>query len=121
MNQMRREIVRLNIANYERLLERETDPARAQTLRNLLAEARSEAMFFTEETALQQSERAPGELQWDAKRLRMRAEEYRAIADACRNPGARNTYLYLARSYEVLAERAERGTNRAGAGRARQA
>jgi hypothetical protein len=38
----------------------------------------------------------------------MRAEEYRTIAEACRNDGARNTYFYLARSYEVLAERAER-------------
>jgi hypothetical protein len=108
MNEMRQEIVRLNIANFERLLEVETDEARARTLRSLLTEARSEAMFLREESALQRAEKDVAALQRDAQRLRMRAEEYRTIAEACRNDGARSTYFYLARSYEVLAERAAR-------------
>lgn len=107
MDEMRQAIVRLNIARYERLLETEADEAKRRTLRSLLTEARSEAMFLSEENAIEQAGNDAGALRRDARRLRLRAEEYRTIAEACRDDGARNTYLHLARSYDVLAERAE--------------
>ena len=40
-------------------------------------------------------------------RLRMKAEEYRTMMGSSRDDATRATYLYIARSYEVLAERAE--------------
>src|SRR5215470_16066661 len=46
MDEGRRDIVRLNIARYEAMLRTETDLVRADTLRNLLAEARSEAILL---------------------------------------------------------------------------
>lgn len=103
----RLEIVRLNIAHYERLLATETDSAKLRTLRTLLVEARNEQMLIKDEGALEQTTKAAPELRQDAKRWRMKAEEYRTVADATASEAARNTYLYLARSYEVLAARAE--------------
>lgn len=40
-------------------------------------------------------------------RWRMRAEEYRTVADALSHPRARETYLHLAHTYETLAEQYE--------------
>ena len=42
-----------------------------------------------------------------ARRWRMRAEEYRVVAEAVQSPSARETYIHLARSYETLAEQFE--------------
>lgn len=103
----RLEIVRLNIAHYERLLAAETDSAKLRTLRTLLAEARNEQTLIKDEGALERTTKEARELRQDAKRWRMRAEEYRTIADATASEAARNTYFSLARSYEVLAARAE--------------
>lgn len=103
----RLEIVRLNIAHYERLLAAETDSAKLRTLRTLLAEARNEQTLIKDEGALERTTKEARELRQDAKRWRMRAEEYRTIADATASEAARNSYLSLARSYEVLAARAE--------------
>jgi mannosyltransferase OCH1-like enzyme len=41
-------------------------------------------------------------------RWRMKAEEYRAIADQARSPVARDTYESLAESYDSMALHAER-------------
>lgn len=42
-----------------------------------------------------------------ARRWRMRAEEYRTVAEAMQTPMARDTYLRLARAYDGLAARTE--------------
>lgn len=107
MGEMRREIVRLNIERYERLLETETDEAKRRTLESLLAEARGQAMLIGDEGALEQPGREGADLLDEARRWRMRADEYRVIADACQSDGARSTYLQLARSYDALADRAQ--------------
>lgn len=39
-----------------------------------------------------------------ARRWRMRAEEYRTVAEALQHPSARESYLHLARTYETLAD-----------------
>jgi hypothetical protein len=51
--------------------------------------------------------RAGNELFEQARRHRMKAEEYRAVADQMRNPTARASYLQLARTYEAMASRCE--------------
>jgi hypothetical protein len=43
----------------------------------------------------------------EAKKLRDRAEECRAIAELMKDIEARDGYLALAKSYEILAEREE--------------
>jgi hypothetical protein len=43
----------------------------------------------------------------EAKKLRDRAEECRALAEMMKQPGAREGYLSLADSYESLAQREE--------------
>ncbi len=113
MDKMRREILRLNISNYERLLNTETDAVKLHTLRNLLTEARSEAMALGQESA-PPAEKHMGDFREDARRLRLRAEEYRTIADASKNDGMNPTYRCLAKSYDLLAERVEKLTARAG-------
>ncbi len=107
MDDGRREIVRLNIVRYEAMMQTETDPVRLETLKNLLAESRSEAILLKDEAAIERARNEAKSLQQDSRRLRMRAEEYRAIADALKSEAARSTYLYLARSYERLADRAD--------------
>jgi hypothetical protein len=114
MGDLRWEIVNLNIAHYERLLETETNEERVRTLKSLLAEAQGEALrlgkeqLLSEEHTLASGNGAdPAALSRDARRLRMKGEDYRAIANCCRTDAARDTYLCIARSYEVLAERAK--------------
>ncbi|MGV7215030.1 hypothetical protein [Bradyrhizobium sp. UFLA05-112] len=43
----------------------------------------------------------------EAKKLRNRAEECRALAEIMKGHEARNSYLDLAQSYDALAEREE--------------
>jgi len=52
MDEMRLEIVNLNIAHYERLLETETNEERVQTVRSLLAEAHEESLRLTKAMSL---------------------------------------------------------------------
>lgn len=81
--------------------------------------------FFSEPSARAQSERtglaqedaserkaavAANELNETGRRFRMRAEEYRTVAEACEDGWARSTYVHLAHTYDVLADRAERIT-----------
>jgi hypothetical protein len=101
------DIVRLNIARYMRLLESETDPMTLTRLRTLLAEARNEETLIEEGAVFEKGKKQPVELREDARRWRMRAEEYRTVAGAIASEAARDTYRRLARSYEGLAERAE--------------
>ena len=98
------DIVRLNIARYMRLLESETDPMTLTTLRTLLAEARNEETLIEAEAVFEKGKKQPVELREDARRWRMRAEEYRTVAGAIASEAARSTYRRLARSYEGLAE-----------------
>jgi hypothetical protein len=42
----------------------------------------------------------------DPRRWRMRAEELRTIAGQCKTAEARETFLRLAKDYDLLAERA---------------
>ncbi len=107
MDESRRQIVRLSIAYYERIMEIETDEARLRTIRCLLAEARSEAALLEEEAALERPETAPRKSLDQANRLRMKAEECRAIADTMFSEGGRSVYLRFARDYDLLADRAE--------------
>jgi hypothetical protein len=107
MDDGRRDIVRLNIARYEAMLQTETDPVRIATVRDLLAEARGEASLLRDEAAIERARNDADGLQPDSGRLRMRAEEYRAIALALKSEAARSTYLHLARSYDKLAARAD--------------
>jgi hypothetical protein len=101
---MRLQLIRDNIERYERLLQAETDPANRRTLQSLLAEAHAEETLLLEERRLETGDK---NLRDDARRWRMRCEEYRAVADAVLNVSARQTYLRLAKNYESLAERAE--------------
>jgi hypothetical protein len=102
---MRLQVIRANIDRYERLLRTETDPVNRDTFQSLLAEARAEEALIIEELRFEDGDIGP----WgDALRWRMRAEEYRAVADAMHNDGARHAYLRLARDYDALAGRAER-------------
>jgi hypothetical protein len=108
---MRLQLLRDNIERYERLLESEFDPVTRQTLQSLLAEARAEECLILEERALESGD---NEL-WDAaRRWRLRAAEYRGVADAMHNSSARQTYVRLAQNYEQLAERAEARASRRG-------
>ena len=81
--------------------------------------------FFSEPSAKAQSERtgraqeaaserkaagAATELHETGRRFRLRAEEYRTAAEACKDGWARSTYVHLAHTYDVLADRAERIT-----------
>jgi hypothetical protein len=43
----------------------------------------------------------------DSRRWRMRAEELRTMADQCKTAEARESFLRLAKDYDLLAERAE--------------
>jgi hypothetical protein len=43
----------------------------------------------------------------DPRHWRMKAEELRTVAEAATSQGARETFMSLARSYELLADRAE--------------
>lgn len=101
MDEMRPAIVRMNIARYEGMLRTETDPDKLRVVQGLLEEARNEVRLLMEEAAAEKAARE------DAKRLRMQAEEYRTIADATKSQTARGTYLNLARTHELMAERAE--------------
>lgn len=114
MEDMRWEIVNLNIAHFERLLETEMDQARAETLKSLLAEAQSEALRLGKEQLLQEehtlangSKSDTFTLHRDVRRLCMKVEQYQMIADLCRANTARDTYLHIAHSYEALVERAK--------------
>jgi len=109
MDEMRLEIVNLNIAHYERLLETESNQERVQTVRSLLAEAREEALRLTKAMSLGERRSLVDALAppREGRRLRMKAEEYRTMMGSSRDDATRATYLYIARSYEVLAERAE--------------
>jgi hypothetical protein len=101
---MRLQVVRDNIERYERLLQTERDPANCAILQSLLAEARAEETLLLEERKFEDGGKA---VQDQARRWRMRAEEYRVVADAMTNDSARQTYLRLAQNYEGLADRAE--------------
>ena len=107
MEERRRALVDATIAHCERLMEVESDPARLRSLRGVWAAARSEAGLPSGDGALENAGADMAALRQSAKRLRMRAEEYRVVADAMESEAVRSTYLYLARSYELLAERAE--------------
>lgn len=113
MDEESRRIARLNIARYVRLLASETDPATRRTLLTLLAEARGEERLIDDEGALDKAAEDAAALRKDAARWRMRAKEYRTVAEATTNESARNTFLHLARSYEALATHAESRANRA--------
>jgi len=78
---------------------------------HVLAVMRDREQLISEaldESALQGTEKNPTALRRESQRLRLRAKEYRNLAEACRNDGSHYTYRYLARSCERLAERAER-------------
>ena len=114
MDEMRLEIVNLNIAHYERLLETETNEERVQTVRSLLAEAHEESLRLTKAMSLGERRSLvdanggnPFAPPREGHRLRMKAAEYRTMMGSSRDDATRATYLYIARSYEVLAERAE--------------
>ncbi len=113
MEDVRWEIVNLNIAHFEHLLEKETNEDRVKTLNSLLVQAWSEALRLGKEQLLSEEHKLafagagdPVTQYRNAHRLRMKSEEYRSIATHCRTDAARDTYLYIARSYEGLAERA---------------
>jgi hypothetical protein len=97
------QIVRACIERYERLLEAESDPARRAALRRLLTEAREAECLILEECRLDDDGRSSSD---DARRWRMRAEEYRARAIAMHDDTAHKACLRLAQSYDALAERA---------------
>ena len=107
MDKNRRNVVQLNIERYERLLRDANDPATIDIMRELLAEARAEEKLFKEEAALEGAAGGLPDIRDAAHRLRLRAEEYRTVAHNMKSHGARDAYLHLARSYEVLAQRAE--------------
>ena len=96
----------MNIAHYERLLATETDEEKVRTLRSLLAEAKSEALLVDEQGSIEGAEKDATDRHRAAKRFVMRADEYRAIADASKSDASRATYLQLAHAYELLAKQA---------------
>jgi hypothetical protein len=117
MDEMRAAIIRWNIERYERQLVTEADAATRRTLQALLVEAQNEALLLSAETTLERQRAQRGELMQEARRWRLRAEEYRVIAEACQSDAARSAYSNLARGYERLAQRAETfAANEAGAG-----
>jgi hypothetical protein len=107
MDELRGAVIHWNIERYERQLEIETDATKRRMLRGLLTEARNEAMLLSAEGALEQAGKECAALVQEARRWRVRAEEYRVISDACQSDAARSAYVNLARGYELLAERAE--------------
>jgi hypothetical protein len=97
MDEMRAAIIRWNIERYERRLESEADAATRRTLQALLVEARNEAMLLSVETALERQRGQSRALIEEARRWRLRAEEYRVIAEACQSDAGRAAYVNLAR------------------------
>jgi len=106
MARERDEIIGLNIERYERLLTTETDPAKHGTLEKLLVEARDDALVAQAECRMRDGDDAEA-LRHDARRWTLQADEYSVLAKACRDDGARVTYLFIARRYELLAQQAK--------------
>jgi hypothetical protein len=101
-------LARLSIERWEHLLEQETDPEGRVKLEGLLADARSELDAFQKSRRSGRKTRTIVKPPEAARRLKLRAEEYRTLADSCDNPGSRATFLQLSRTYAGLADRAER-------------
>jgi len=104
---LREEAARLSVLHYERRLAMAADLMEIATLTHKLAEARDKVRLVREQVAATEPKTEAAEYQQDAKRLRMRAEEYQVVAEATASKSARRTYLRLARNYDLLADRAE--------------
>jgi hypothetical protein len=111
------EIIRLNIERFVRVLEGERDPAKRAVLEGLLKEARAELQYVEAAEAMSGAVPEPASALRDkAQRWRMRAAEYRAVAEQVANASAHATYRRLAECYDALAERAQgRADRQAGA------
>jgi hypothetical protein len=108
MGDMRDDVARSNIERYGRLLKRETDPEKLRILARLLDDARAELQYRSPTGDTTEAEaRWPVASPDEARRWHMKSEECRTIAESCRSEAARETFLRLARSYAILAERAD--------------
>ena len=99
MQEIEKSIARFAIERCERLLKTESDPMAVARLERLLDRAQRE--YEDPEPARRQE----GEEEY---RMRLRAEEYRTIADSCVDAAARRSHLHMARWYDFLAERSEK-------------
>jgi hypothetical protein len=98
-------IVQKNVEHYQKLLEVLLDESARTVVAQLLREAESELAAGKDEKELAGPGPAIDEEQ--ARRWRLKAEEYRATADICGHDAARDAYLRLAIDYERLADDAE--------------
>jgi hypothetical protein len=98
MGGMRDDVAR-NIERYGRLPKLASDPEKLHGSARLLDDARAELQY--------PSPRDAGASPDEARRWRAKSEECGTIAESCRSESARETFLRLAGSYAILAERAE--------------
>jgi hypothetical protein len=106
MGGMRDDVARSNIERYGRLLKLESDPEKLRILARLLDDAGAELQYPSPTEAGAQAQR-PAASPDDARRCQAKSEECRTITESCRSESARETFLRLARSYAILAERAQ--------------
>jgi hypothetical protein len=108
MADKRREVARLNVERFERMLEAEPDPAKRAMLEELLKEAVAEHDLAAAEADLEDAARkASAGLQYRARQWRAKAEECRTTAESLNSASARDVFLRLASSYDLLADRME--------------
>ena len=97
MSEIEQSIARFATERCERLLKTESDPAAVAHLERLLAHAHDEY------DAPAPAQGYGGEEEY---RMRLRAEEYRTMADSCVDETAGRSHLHMARWYDFLADRA---------------
>jgi len=90
--------IRENLRRFRDMLKTEKDESKRRILEKLISDEEAKLPPGTS--------RASTRLD-NARRWQMRAEEYRTVPDATRNPSARSTYLRLAQTYEAMANRAD--------------
>jgi hypothetical protein len=97
-------VIRASIGRLQERLQWASDEQERNELRRALADAHAIACLAEEEIRL---EAGGGDLAWEVRRWRLRAEEYHALADAAESDRAQSTCRHLADSYMRMAERAE--------------
>jgi hypothetical protein len=107
MAEPRQGVARLNVERFERLLQNERDPIKRSALERLLAQARTESDLASAEALFAATKDTSPDLAEQARRLRLKAEECRTVADTFESESARDAFRRLAHDYDVLATRAE--------------
>ena len=97
-------LLQINITRLRNLLKTETDEAKRQTFAELLLEAEYKLALLSERPETGPSTKGTVNESGRVRRLLLKAEECRTIADQMKSEDARLTLLQLARSYERLAK-----------------